>query len=123
MNLLTPRDRSPDQIFELRPDQLEKIKNKRNFPERSIDKFVPNLSKNLTNRLHTGWDTSREKSIMASIPQQYHLHSGLKDALQYSDLKVLSPDVIIESKLGQSPQGTTSLTHKMRQTREKAMKF
>jgi len=66
---------------------------------------VPNLAKNLNygNRLHTGWDTSRDKSIMGALPQHYHLHSGLKDALQYSDLKILSPDVIIDSKLGHSP--------------------
>ena len=112
---MTPRGKSPEQLFDLRQDQIEKIKNKRNFPERSLDKFMPNLA-NLANknRLHTGWETSRDKGSEIKAPAHYiMMNSGLKDTLQYSDMKMLSPDVIVDSKHGHSPKGS-SLTHKLR---------
>jgi hypothetical protein len=85
---------------------------------------MPNLA-NLANknRLHTGWETSRDKGSEIKAPAHYiMMNSGLKDTLQYSEMKMLSPDVIVDSKHGHSPKGS-SLTHKLRQTREKAMRF
>jgi hypothetical protein len=110
MSLATSRDKSPE-LFEMHQELIDRIKNKKNFPERSIDKFAPSAVRNLNNkaanRLTTGWESAREKPNEFKVPAHYHMvTSGLKDALQYSDIKMLSPDSIIENKMISTPRGT-----------------